>query len=352
MLTLTYAGAERVMPHYNVMGVAKAALEASVRYLAVDLGGERIRVNAISAGPVRTLAASGHRRLPLHPEMERAELAAQAQHHARGRRRRGAVSLERSRRRHHRRGPACRQRLSRGRHEGGRCARHRDGLSVRAAAGRLRMVRTFGLTHIALAVQDAERAFAFYRDVFGMVAVYRGDGFVQAQTPGSRDVLVLEEASERLPAPAGSRISDFGWSIRATSKRRCGRSSAPAARSSAAASSVRASPIFLPRSRRLRGRDLARAADPGRSGCLNAWPATASAPCSATPPGARAMGPRSAAWSTACRRSCRSPSPTCSTGSTGAGRASEIHDPAARAGPGENPLRHVRGPDHRRADRA
>jgi enoyl-[acyl-carrier protein] reductase I len=59
MLTLTYAGAERVVPHYNVMGVAKAALEASVRYIAVDLGGDRIRVNAISAGPVRTLAASG-----------------------------------------------------------------------------------------------------------------------------------------------------------------------------------------------------------------------------------------------------------------------------------------------------
>lgn len=59
MLTLTYGGSERVMPHYNVMGVAKAALEASVRYLAVDLGGDRIRVNAISAGPVRTLAASG-----------------------------------------------------------------------------------------------------------------------------------------------------------------------------------------------------------------------------------------------------------------------------------------------------
>ncbi len=57
LLTLTYYGAERVMPHYNVMGVAKAALEASVRYLAVDLGGQRIRVNAISAGPVRTLAA-------------------------------------------------------------------------------------------------------------------------------------------------------------------------------------------------------------------------------------------------------------------------------------------------------
>ena len=59
LLTLTYAGAERVMPHYNVMGVAKAALEASVRYLAVDLGGDSIRVNAISAGPIKTLAASG-----------------------------------------------------------------------------------------------------------------------------------------------------------------------------------------------------------------------------------------------------------------------------------------------------
>ncbi|MCQ8780718.1 enoyl-ACP reductase FabI [Mangrovibrevibacter kandeliae] len=59
MLTLTYYGAEKVMPHYNVMGVAKAALEASVRYLAVDLGGRAIRVNAISAGPIKTLAASG-----------------------------------------------------------------------------------------------------------------------------------------------------------------------------------------------------------------------------------------------------------------------------------------------------
>jgi enoyl-[acyl-carrier protein] reductase I len=59
LVTLTYSGAERVMPHYNVMGVAKAALEASVKYLAVDLGGAGIRVNAISAGPIRTLAASG-----------------------------------------------------------------------------------------------------------------------------------------------------------------------------------------------------------------------------------------------------------------------------------------------------
>jgi len=59
VVTLTYYGAERVMPHYNVMGVAKAALEASVRYLAVDLGQYGIRVNAISAGPIKTLAASG-----------------------------------------------------------------------------------------------------------------------------------------------------------------------------------------------------------------------------------------------------------------------------------------------------
>jgi len=59
MVTLTYAGAERVIPHYNVMGVAKAALEASVRYLAVDFGKRGIRVNAISAGPIKTLAASG-----------------------------------------------------------------------------------------------------------------------------------------------------------------------------------------------------------------------------------------------------------------------------------------------------
>ena len=59
LVTLTYYGAERVMPHYNVMGVAKAALEASVRYLAVDLGSQDIRVNAISAGPIKTLAASG-----------------------------------------------------------------------------------------------------------------------------------------------------------------------------------------------------------------------------------------------------------------------------------------------------
>jgi len=59
LLTLSYFGAEKVIPHYNVMGIAKAALETSVKYLAADLGKRNIRVNAISAGPVRTLAASG-----------------------------------------------------------------------------------------------------------------------------------------------------------------------------------------------------------------------------------------------------------------------------------------------------
>jgi enoyl-[acyl-carrier protein] reductase I len=59
LLTMSYLGAERVVPHYNVMGVAKAALEASVRYMAADLGAAQIRVNAISAGPIRTLAAAG-----------------------------------------------------------------------------------------------------------------------------------------------------------------------------------------------------------------------------------------------------------------------------------------------------
>jgi enoyl-[acyl-carrier protein] reductase I len=63
IITLTYYGAQKVIPHYNVMGVAKAALEASVRYLAYDLGSQKIRVNAISAGPVRTLAAAGIKNL-------------------------------------------------------------------------------------------------------------------------------------------------------------------------------------------------------------------------------------------------------------------------------------------------
>jgi enoyl-[acyl-carrier protein] reductase I len=59
LLTLTYYGAEKIIPHYNVMGVAKAALETSVRYMAEDLGKRNIRVNALSAGPIRTMAAAG-----------------------------------------------------------------------------------------------------------------------------------------------------------------------------------------------------------------------------------------------------------------------------------------------------
>jgi enoyl-[acyl-carrier protein] reductase I len=85
IITLTYYGSEKVVPHYNVMGVAKAALEATVRYLASDLGGQNIRVNAISAGPIKTLAARGignlsdmlkHHadRAPLHRNTDQAEV--------------------------------------------------------------------------------------------------------------------------------------------------------------------------------------------------------------------------------------------------------------------------------------
>jgi enoyl-[acyl-carrier protein] reductase I len=86
ILTLTYLGSERVFPNYNVMGVAKAALEASVRYLAADLGPRGIRVNAISAGPIKTLAAAGipgfssildayRTRAPLRRTVEASEVA-------------------------------------------------------------------------------------------------------------------------------------------------------------------------------------------------------------------------------------------------------------------------------------
>jgi catechol 2,3-dioxygenase-like lactoylglutathione lyase family enzyme len=73
------------------------------------------------------------------------------------------------------------------------------------------MIKTFGLTHIALAVRDVERAFRFYQDVFGMVALYRANGFIQAQTPGSRDVLVFEENGAR-PAGSGG-IAHFGFRL-------------------------------------------------------------------------------------------------------------------------------------------
>ena len=104
LLTLTYYGAEKVMPHYNVMGVAKAALEASVRYLAADLGKNGIRVNAISAGPIKTLAASGIADFRYILEVERVQLAAAAHRDHRGGRRRGALSAVGPVARRHRRG--------------------------------------------------------------------------------------------------------------------------------------------------------------------------------------------------------------------------------------------------------
>ena len=96
MLTLTYNGGDRAMPNYNVMGVAKAALEASVRYLAVDFGAQNIRVNAISAGPDPHARRRRHRRCALHVRVPAAAFAARPRRDARGARRRGALSAVRS----------------------------------------------------------------------------------------------------------------------------------------------------------------------------------------------------------------------------------------------------------------
>ena len=84
ILTMTYMGAEKVVPNYNVMGVAKAALEASVRYLAHDLGAKGIRVNAISAGPIRTLAAAGDFRFQRYAPLRQRTGAAQKKYRRRG----------------------------------------------------------------------------------------------------------------------------------------------------------------------------------------------------------------------------------------------------------------------------
>ncbi len=126
LLTLTYYGAERVMPHYNVMGVAKAALEASVRYLAADLGGQNIRVNAISAGPIKTLAASGIgdfryilRWNELNSPLKRNVTTEQVGGA-------GLYLLSDLSARRHRRGASRRQRLSRRRHAAHRCGRRRS----------------------------------------------------------------------------------------------------------------------------------------------------------------------------------------------------------------------------------
>jgi enoyl-[acyl-carrier protein] reductase I len=111
LLTLTYYGAEKWMPHYNVMGVAKAALEASVRYLAADLGLKNIRVNAISSGPI-------------HPQVERVQRAVAAQRDDRGGRRHRGVFPLRSLARRDRRDPPRGCRLSHRRHEAPRRARY------------------------------------------------------------------------------------------------------------------------------------------------------------------------------------------------------------------------------------
>ena len=117
ILTLTYYGAEKWMPHYNVMGVAKAALEASVRYLAADLGEKNIRVNAISAGPIKTLAAAGIGDFRYILKWNEYQLAAAPQRDARRSRRQRAVSAVGPVARRHRRSASRRFRLSCRRHE-------------------------------------------------------------------------------------------------------------------------------------------------------------------------------------------------------------------------------------------
>ena len=99
MLTLTFGGSTRVMPNYNVMGVAKAALEASVRYLAADFGPQGIRVNAISAGPIRTLAGAGIADARLHVQLPARHAPLRRTRHDRRCRRRRALSAVGPRRR-------------------------------------------------------------------------------------------------------------------------------------------------------------------------------------------------------------------------------------------------------------
>ena len=111
MITLTFGGSTRVMPNYNVMGVAKAALEASVRYLAADFGPRNIRVNAISAGPIRTLAGAGIGDARAMFDFQQKHSPLRPRRDARGARRLGAVSAVRSVRRRHRRDPLRRFRL-------------------------------------------------------------------------------------------------------------------------------------------------------------------------------------------------------------------------------------------------
>ena len=146
ILTLTYYGAEKAVANYNVMGVAKASLEACVRYLAVDLGKEGIRVNAISAGPVRTLAASGVTRLQEDvPALQRDRAAAPAALDRRPRQRR-RLPLQRHEPRHDRRDPLRRRRLQRHRGARGRrvTTRQRPRLGERCADRRMTRLPALG----------------------------------------------------------------------------------------------------------------------------------------------------------------------------------------------------------------
>ena len=139
ILTLTYLGAQRVTPHYNVMGVAKAALESAVRYLANDLGPEGIRVNAISPGPMRTLAGAAIAGLAQGLPRDRAQRAAARQRHARGGRRHRGLSRLRPRRLHDRRGDLRRRRLPCDRHgAAGQPVTHSRAHPPRRAAARRR----------------------------------------------------------------------------------------------------------------------------------------------------------------------------------------------------------------------
>ena len=136
MITLTYYGAEKVVDNYNVMGVAKAALEASVRYLAADLGPDGVRVNAISAGPVRTLAAAG---IAGFKKMYGAfaEVAPlRREHHPRGRRPDGRLPRRRPVERGDRRGHLRRRRVQHPGRPDGRLSRPQPDAAASRVASR------------------------------------------------------------------------------------------------------------------------------------------------------------------------------------------------------------------------
>ncbi len=147
LLTLTYYGAEKVMPNYNVMGVAKAALEASVQYLAVDLGRDNIRVNGISYGPVKTLAANGISDFRYILKWEPIQFAAEAQRLDGRCRRRRPLYGERSQLRRYRRNPSCRLRLPCRRHEVDRRAGYLRRLMAGNSFGSIFRFTTWGESH-------------------------------------------------------------------------------------------------------------------------------------------------------------------------------------------------------------